>query len=185
MNTDTVQPRDEKETSILLTAGKIAGALAVLGSMIAGLLASTKGMEWFTANLPALISGLTVLISGGVATGIAVRRMKIDKASKVLSILLCMAVAILLQGCVGTQVEIPINITPPSIPEGKPKFVVVKIKRLAFCNAVAMPKIIYVPSTGEISMEGYTSDGGAATLEKVSEGAARGAVQGMKGTSGL
>jgi hypothetical protein len=48
-----------------------------------------------------------------------------------------------------------------------------------------MPKISYVPSTGEILMEGYTSDGGAATIEKASEGAARGAVQGMKGASGL
>jgi hypothetical protein len=182
---ETITPRDEKETSILTTAGKIAGALAVLGSMIAGLLASTQGIEWFTDNLPALLGGISILISGGVATGIAVRRMKIDKAAKVLSILFCMAIAIVLQGCVGTMVEIPINITPPSVPTAEPKYVVVTIKRLAFCNAVAMPKISYVPSTGEISMEGYTSDGGAATLEKVSEGAARGAVQGMKGTSGL
>jgi hypothetical protein len=182
---DTIQPRDEKETSILTTAGKIAGALTVLGSMVAGLLASTKGVEWFTDNLPALISGLTVLISGGVATGIAVRRMKIDKAAKALSILLCMAIAIVLQGCVGTMVEIPINITPPSIPSGEPKFVVVTVKRLAFCNAVAMPKISYVPSTGEINMEGYTSDGGATTVGIAAEAAAKGAIMGMKGTSGL
>lgn len=181
---ETIQPRDEKETSILMTAGKIAGALTVLGSMVAGLLASTKGVEWFTANLPALISGLTVLISGGVATGIAVRRMKIDKAAKTLSILLCMAIAMLLQGCVGTMVEIPINITPPTIPGAEPKFVVVRVKRLAFCNAVEMPKISYIPSTGEICMEGYTSDGGSATIEKACEGTARGFVEGMKGNSG-
>jgi hypothetical protein len=185
MSEETLQARDPKETSILSFGAKIAGLMAVLGTLITGILASTQGTEWITNNLPALLSGLTTLIGGGVATGIAVRRMMIDKAAKTLSIFLCMAATIILQGCVGTMVEIPINITPPSIPAAEPKFVTVTIKRLAFCNAVAMPKISYIPSKGEISMEGYTSDGGAATLEKVSEGAARGAVQGMKGTSGL
>jgi hypothetical protein len=111
--------------------------------------------------------------------------MKIDKAAKALSVLLCMAVAIVLQGCVGTMVEIPINITPPSITGAEPKYVIVTVKRLAFCNAVAMPKISYVPSTGEISMEGYTSDGGAATVGIAAEAAAKGAIMGMKGAGGL
>lgn len=175
MNTDAITPRDAKEISILETAAKFGGALAVAGSLIAGLLASTKGIEWFTANLPALISGLTALIGGGVATGIAIRRMKIDKAAKTLSILLCMAIAMLLQGCVATLMEIPIKDNP------KP----VVVKRLAFCNAVEMPKISFIPSTGEISMEGYKSDGGAATMEAVAKGSAEGAVRGMKGASGL
>jgi len=126
MNPETITPRDNKETSILATAGKIAGALTVLGSMIAGLLASAQGMEWFTANLPALLGGISILISGGVATGIAVRRMKIDKAAKAIVPILCITLALLLQGCVGTMVEIPINITPPSIPAAEPKFVTVK-----------------------------------------------------------
>jgi hypothetical protein len=185
MSEETVQPRDAKETSILSLSAKIAGLMAVLGTLITGILASVQGTEWITANLPALLSGLTTLIGGGVATGIAVRRMMIDKAAKTLSILICIGVAMILQGCVGTMVELPINITPPSIPNAEPKYVVVTIKRLAFCNAVAMPKISYIPSTGEISMEGYTSDGGAASIEKASEGAARGAIMGMKGSSGL
>ncbi len=145
----------------------------MIGSLIAGFLASTKGTEWFTANLPALISGLTALIGGGVATGLAVRRMKIDKAAKTLSLFLCIGIAILLQGCVFTQVEIPIQGT------------VVKIKRIAVCNAVEMPKISYIPATGEISMEGYKSDGGATTIGIAAEAAAKGAIMGMKGASGL
>jgi hypothetical protein len=185
MSTDTITPRDDKETSILALSAKIGGALAVIGTLLASLLASTKGLEWFTANLPALLSGLAGLIGGGVATGLAVRRMKMDKAAKTLSLFLCIAAAMILQGCVATMMDIPINITPPSVPAGEPKFVVVTVKRIAFCNAVEMPKISYIPSTGEISMEGYKSDGGAVTLEAVAKGSAEGAVRGMKGTSGL
>jgi hypothetical protein len=173
MSTDTITPRDQKETSILVWSTKIAVALAGIGALLGGLFASVQGIDWFIANLPALISGLTALIGGGVATGLAVRRMKIDKAAKTLSILLCMAVAIFLQGCVGTIVEIPIQDK------------VVVIKRLAFCNAVAMPKISFIPSTGEISMEGYKSDGGSATIGIATEAAAKGAIMGMKGASGL
>lgn len=175
MNTDAITPRDPKETSILALSTKIAGALAVAGTLLAGILTSVQGIDWFTANLPSLISGITGLIGGSVVTVIAVRRMKIDKATKVPSILLCMAVSILLQGCVATLMEIPIKDNP------KP----VVVKRLALCNAVEMPKISYIPSTGEISMEGYKSDGGSAIIEKACEGATRGAIKGMKESAGL
>jgi hypothetical protein len=83
MSEETVQPRDAKETSILSLSAKIAGLMAVLGTLITGILASVQGTEWITANLPALLSGLTTLIGGGVATGIAVRRMMIDKAANI------------------------------------------------------------------------------------------------------
>lgn len=175
MSTDTIQPRDQKETSILGYSAKIAGAMAVLSALITSLLASDEKTKWITDNLPLLFSGVTTLIGGGVVAGLALRRMKIDKAAKTLLLFLCMAFAMLLQGCVATLMEIPIKDSP------KP----VIVKRLAFCNAVEMPKISYIPSTGEISMEGYKSDGGAATMEAVAKGSAEGAVRGLKGTSGL
>lgn len=175
MSTDTITPRDPQETSILALSTKIAIALAGVGTLLAGILANVQGVEWFITNLPALISGLTALIGGGVATGIAVRRMKIDKAAKTLSLFLCMGIAMLLQGCVATMMEIPIKDNP------KPAVV----KRLAFCNAVEMPKISYIPATGEISMEGYKSDGGSTTIGIATEAAAKGAIMGMKGASGL
>ena len=175
MNTDTITPRDAKETSVLAYSAKIAGAMAVLSALITSLLASDEKTKWITDNLPLLLSGVTTLVGGGVVAGLAVRRMKIDKAAKTLSIFLCMAFVMLLQGCVATMMEIPIKDNPTPV----------VVKRLAFCNAVDMPKISFIPSTGEISMEGYKSDGGTATIEKACEGATRGAVMGMKGTSGL
>lgn len=173
MNTDAIQPRDLKETSVLALCTKIAIALGTVATLLTGLLTSVQGVKWFTTNLPSLISGITALISGGVVTGIALRRMKIDKAAKTLLLVLSMAVSMLLQGCVFTQVEIPLQGT------------VVKIKRVALCNAVEIPKVSYIPSTGEILIEGYKSDGGAATMEAVAKGSAEGAVRGLKGTSGL
>lgn len=171
MNEEQIQPRDAKETSIMASSAKIAGLMAVLGTLIAGILASVQGTEWITKNLPALLSGLTTLIGGGVATGIAIRRMKIDKAAKTLSVLLCIAVSLILQGCVGTQIEIPIQGT------------VVKISRIAFCNAVEIPKCVYNPATGEIMIEGYKSDGGSAAIATGAELGAKAAILGMKGAA--
>lgn len=161
-----ITPRDPSETSVLAWTTKIAAALTLLGTLIGGLLASVQGVQWFTSNLPALVSGLTALIGGGVASALAVRRMRIDKAAKPT---LCIALAMLLQGCVATRVEIPTSTTP------------VRISRLAFLNSVEIPKVSFVPSTGEIAIEGYSSDGGSAAISSATEAAARGAVQGMKG----
>ena len=173
MSTDTIQPRDQKETSILAYSAKIAGAMAVLSALITSLLASDEKTKWITDNLPLLFSGVTTLIGGGLVAGLAVRRMKVDKAAKTLSIFLCMTFAMLLQGCVFTQVEIPIQGT------------VVKINRVAFCNAVEIPKVSYVPSTGEIMIEGYKSDGGALALEKGFELGSRATALAIKGATGL
>lgn len=174
MSTDTITPRDPKETSILAFSAKIAGAMTVLAALITGLLASDEKTKWITDNLPLLLSGISTLIGGGVVAGLAVRRMKIDKAGKALSILICMGIAMLLQGCVFTLVEIPIQGT------------VVKIKRVAFCNAVEIPKVSYIPSTGEVMIEGYKSDGGSAAIATGAELGAKAAILGMKGAaSGL
>lgn len=171
MSTDTIQPRDQKETSILALSAKIGNAILLIGTAVIGLLTSINGIEWFTANLPALLGGISALVGGGVATGIAIRRMKIDKAAKALSILLCMAIAMLLQGCVFTQVELPVQGT------------VVKINRVAFCNAVEIPKVSYIPSTGDIMIEGYKSDGGSAAIATGAELGAKAAILGMKGAA--
>lgn len=161
-----ITPRDPQETSVLAWTAKIAGALTLLGTLIGGLLASVQGVAWFTDSLPALISGLIALIGGGTASALAVRRMRIDKAAK---LLLCTTLATLLQGCVATRVEIPVQ------------GATVRISRLAFLNAVEIPKVSFIPSTGEIAIEGYSSDGGSAAISSAAEAAARGAVQGMKG----
>jgi hypothetical protein len=173
MSNDTITPRDDKETSILAFSAKVAGAMTILATLITGLLASDEKTKWITDNIPLLVSGVSTLVGGGIVAGIAVRRMKVDKAAKALSILLCMALAMILQGCVGTTVEIPVQGT------------IVKIKRIAFCNAVEIPKVSYVPATGEIQIEGYKSDGGALALKKGFELGTKAAAMGMKGATGL
>ncbi len=103
MPTDTIKPRDAAETATLSVGARIAAAIGIVGTAVPALLAAVGGLDWITANLPLLLTGLGSLVSGGVASWIAVRRMRIDKAAKAGAILLLAASA--LSGCVAIRAD--------------------------------------------------------------------------------
>ena len=99
---NTITPRDAAETATLSTGARIAAAIGILGTAVPALLAAVGGLDWITANLPLLLTGLGSLVSGGVASWIAVRRMRVDKAAKASALLLAALTALLLAGgCTG------------------------------------------------------------------------------------
>ena len=98
----TITPRDAAETATLSTGARIAAAIGIIGTAVPALLAAVGGLDWITANLPLLLTGLGSLVSGGVASWIAVRRMRVDKAAKTSALLLAALTALLLAGgCTG------------------------------------------------------------------------------------
>jgi len=102
MPTDIITPRDERETRALGAGKRITIAIGVLGTALPALLAAFGGLDWITAHLPLLLTGLGSLVSGGVASWIAVRRMRVDKAAKASALLLAALTALLLAGgCTG------------------------------------------------------------------------------------
>jgi len=80
--TNTITPRDERETAVVSVGRRIAAAIGIVGAAIPALLAAFGGVDWLTANLPLLLTGLGSLATGGVASFIAVRRMVVDRAGK-------------------------------------------------------------------------------------------------------
>lgn len=99
---ETIKPRDAAETATLSTGARIAAAIGIIGTAVPALLAAVGGLDWITANLPLLLTGLGSLVSGGVASWIAVRRMRVDKAAKASALLLAALTALLLAGgCTG------------------------------------------------------------------------------------
>lgn len=99
---ETIKPRDAAETATLSTGARIAAAIGIIGTAVPALLAAVGGLDWITAHLPLLLTGLGSLVSGGVASWIAVRRMRVDKAAKASALLLAALTALLLAGgCTG------------------------------------------------------------------------------------
>jgi len=78
----TVTPRDDSETATLSAGARIAAAIGILGTAVPALLAAVGGLDWITANLPLLLTGIGSLVSGGIASYIAVRRMRVDLHSR-------------------------------------------------------------------------------------------------------
>ena len=101
MPTDTIKPRDAAETATLSTGARIAAAIGIIGTAVPALLAAVGGLDWITANLPLLLTGLGSLVSGGVASWIAVRRMRVDRLGQASAVLLLAIPALLLSGCTG------------------------------------------------------------------------------------
>jgi len=98
--TNTITPRDEQETKALSIGARIATAIGIVGTAVTALLAAAGGLDWITANLPLLLTGLGSLASGGVASYIAVRRMSIDKIAKGTGLIILAAG---LSGCVAIR----------------------------------------------------------------------------------
>ena len=96
----TIKPRDAAETATLSTGARIAAAIGIIGTAVPALLAAVGGLDWITANLPLLLTGLGSLVSGGVASWIAVRRMRVDRLGQASAILL---LALGLSGCVAIR----------------------------------------------------------------------------------
>ncbi|HRR34009.1 MAG TPA: hypothetical protein P5026_07925 [Kiritimatiellia bacterium] len=81
MPTDTITPRDERETSALSAGKRITVAIGIVGTALTSLVAALGGFAWLGDNLPLLLTGLGSLAGGGVTAYIAVRRMRVDKAA--------------------------------------------------------------------------------------------------------
>ena len=82
MNDTNITPRDDRETAVTVAGKRIAAAVGVIGAAVPALLAAFGGVDWLTANLPLLLSGLAGIASGGIASYIAVRRMRVDLNSR-------------------------------------------------------------------------------------------------------
>jgi len=81
-DTNAITPRDDRETALTGGGKRIAAAIGVIGAAVPALLAAFGGVDWLTANLPLLLSGLAGIASGGIASYIAVRRMRVDLNSR-------------------------------------------------------------------------------------------------------
>ena len=99
---NTIKPRDAAETATLSTGARIAAAIGIIGTAVPALLAAVGGLDWITAHLPLLLTGLGSLVSGGVASWIAVRRMRVDRLGKASAVLL---LALGLSGCVAIRAD--------------------------------------------------------------------------------
>ena len=95
--TNTITPRDEQEAKTLSVGARIATAIGIVGTAVSALLAAFGGLDWITAHLPLLLTGLGSLASGGIASYIAIRRMSIDKIAKGTGLII---IAVGLSGCV-------------------------------------------------------------------------------------
>ena len=87
-----IKPRDAKETAVAGAGTRIVAAIGIIGAMVPALLAAVGGLDWITANLPLLLTGLGSLVTGGAASYVAVRRMRIDKAAGLLLLFLILLV---------------------------------------------------------------------------------------------
>ncbi|HOR97091.1 MAG TPA: hypothetical protein PLZ74_01820 [Kiritimatiellia bacterium] len=95
--TNTITPRDEQEAKTLSVGARIATVIGIVGTAVSALLAAFGGLDWITAHLPLLLTGLGSLASGGIASYIAIRRMSIDKIAKGTGLII---IAVGLSGCV-------------------------------------------------------------------------------------
>jgi hypothetical protein len=105
MPTDTIKPRDAAETATLSTGARIAAAIGIIGTAVPALLAAVGGLDWITAHLPLLLTGLGSLVSGGVASWIAVRRMRVDRLAKGAGLAILLLAASALTGCVAIRAD--------------------------------------------------------------------------------
>jgi hypothetical protein len=97
----TITPRDDRETAVVGVGRRIATAIGILITAATTLLAAFGDMQWITDNLPMLGVGLGSLVSGGIASYIAVRRMRADRAAKASLVLVALGLAA--TGCVAIR----------------------------------------------------------------------------------
>lgn len=97
----TITPRDDRETAVVGVGKRIAAAIGIIGTAVPALVAAFGGVDWLTANLPLLLSGIGGIATGGIASYIAVRRMRVDRAAKASLVLIALGLAA--TGCVAIR----------------------------------------------------------------------------------
>ncbi|MDD2349642.1 MAG: hypothetical protein PHS50_15445 [Kiritimatiellae bacterium] len=97
----TITPRDDRETAVVGVGKRIAAAIGIIGTAVPALVAAFGGVDWLTANLPLLLSGIGGIATGGITSYIAVRRMRADRAAK--ASLALVALGLAATGCVAIR----------------------------------------------------------------------------------
>ncbi|HRR33529.1 MAG TPA: hypothetical protein P5026_05485 [Kiritimatiellia bacterium] len=99
---NTITPRDAAESATLSAGKRISAAIGIIISTALTLCGALGGFAWIADNLPLLGVGLGSLVSGGVASYVAVRRMRIDRAAKCAGLVI---IALVLAGCVAIRAD--------------------------------------------------------------------------------
>ena len=102
---DNITPRDAAETAALSAGARITAAIGIIGTAFTAVLAAIGGLDWITANLPLLLTGLGSLATGGIASYVAVRRMRVDKLAKGAGLVVMLLAAAALTGCVAIRAD--------------------------------------------------------------------------------
>ena len=95
-----ITPKDAVETKALGIGQRISAAIGIIIAMGSALLAAFGDTKWITDNLPLLGTGVGALVTGGLTSYVAIRRMRVDKIGKTLiALLLLVPLIALLSGC--------------------------------------------------------------------------------------
>lgn len=96
-----ITPKDQAETKALGYGQRISVAIGIIVAMGSGLLAAFGDVKWISDNLPLLGTGVGALVTGGLTSYIAVRRMRIDRntVTKATLLLLLLFPVLILTGC--------------------------------------------------------------------------------------
>ena len=103
-------PKDTTETKALGLGQRISVALGIVIAALGTLLGAVGGLDWITAHLSLLGTGLGALVTGGITSYVAIRRMRVDKLAKsvaplVAFILLPLSFILLSSGCVAIRAD--------------------------------------------------------------------------------
>ena len=74
-----ITPKDPAEQTALGTGKRIAAVIAALATAVPTVCAAIGGLAWVSDHIPLLATGLGSLVAGGIASYIAVHRMKTDR----------------------------------------------------------------------------------------------------------
>lgn len=100
---NTITARDSRETSALAIGKRITVALGIVIATVSSLIGALGGLDWITANLPLLGTGLGSLVSGGIVAYVAVRRMRLDRLAKGAGLIALLLLPVILSGCVAIR----------------------------------------------------------------------------------
>ena len=97
---DNITPKDSVETTALGIGKRITVAIGIVITAVSSLLCSVGGLDWITDNLTLFGTGVGALVTGGLTSYVAVRRMRIDRiATKTPLTLLLLLPVLMLTGC--------------------------------------------------------------------------------------
>lgn len=94
-----ITPRDATETKTLGHGQRISIAIGMLATLIPAVLTAVGGLDFITAHLPLLLTGVGTFVSGGITAYVAIRRMRIDAGKVGLILLLLLPMFLWTTGC--------------------------------------------------------------------------------------